>query len=190
MLLNLDEFREQHFYQRATEFLNTWRTDYRFHDQSVFNFLLHQQIDELPEYWNRASWRFDAQQHNDLACVLHYTASAPWLGGPSGPAQVLFEQFAAQAGLPMNRQTADFKTSRRQQLLRNLIAPFRAVGFPIVSLFYKIAGQQQKSAAYQKAGRYWRDYIIDAPQRRRLHQRRAEEIQRMIFKRDVSRSRA
>ena len=45
------------------------------------NFLLHGHIEELPEYWNRPSWRFDAQQDNDLDCVLHYTTRAPWLGG-------------------------------------------------------------------------------------------------------------
>jgi lipopolysaccharide biosynthesis glycosyltransferase len=58
MLMNLDELRNQHFSQRAIEFLNTWRGRYRFHDQSAINFLLHGQIDALPECWNRASWRF------------------------------------------------------------------------------------------------------------------------------------
>lgn len=186
MLMNLDQFREQHFSQSATEFLNTWPNDYRFHDQSVFNFLLHEQIDELPEYWNRASWRFDTQQNNDLDCVLHFTASAPWLGGTRGPAQLLFERFAAEAGLPVNRQIPDFKRSRRQQVLRKLIAPFRAVAFLLFSLFYKAAGQQQKSVAYKKAGRYWLDYIVDTPRRLRLHHRRTEEIQRMSFKPAVS----
>src|SRR6266478_1896874 len=72
MLMNLAELRKQHFFERAIEFLNAWRANYRFWDQSAINFLLHGQIDELPEYWNRASWRFDAQQNNDLDCVLHY----------------------------------------------------------------------------------------------------------------------
>ena len=81
MLMNLDELRRQHFFERAVEFLNMWKANYRFWDQSAINFLLHGQIDELPEYWNRASWRFDAQQNNDLDCVLHYTtfgAVARW----------------------------------------------------------------------------------------------------------------
>src|SRR6266542_2565415 len=55
MLMNLDELRKQHFFERAVEFLNTWRPAYRFWDQSVINFLLHGQIHELPEYWNRRS---------------------------------------------------------------------------------------------------------------------------------------
>src|SRR5438034_7921255 len=148
MLMNLDALRRQNFLQRSIEFLNSWSGKYRFWDQSAINFLLHGQIDELPEYWNRASWRFDAQQNNDLDCVLHYTTSAPWLGGTRGPAQVLFERFAAEAGLPVNRQIADFKKSRRQQLFRNALAPFRALGFPLVSLFYKIAGEKKKCAAY------------------------------------------
>jgi lipopolysaccharide biosynthesis glycosyltransferase len=179
MLMNLDELRKQHFFERAVEFLNTWRPAYRFWDQSAINFLLHDQIHELPEYWNRASWRFDAQQNNDLNCVLHYTTSAPWLGGRRGPAQVLFERFAIDAGLPVNRQAAHFKKKQRQQFFRNALAPFRVLIFTMFSCFYRIAGQNAKSAAYQKAARYWFDYIRKAPTRRRLHRRRVQEITRM-----------
>ena len=109
MLMNLDELRRQHFLESAVDFLNRWSGKYRFWDQSVINFLLHGQIDDLPEHWNRASWRFDAQQNNDLDCVLHYTTSAPWLGGIPRPAQVLFERFAAEAGLPVNRRLSRFQ---------------------------------------------------------------------------------
>ena len=77
MPMNLDELRRQHFFERAVEFLNMWKANYRFHDQSAINFLLQGQIEELPEYWNRASWRFDEQDDNSLDCVLHYTRSAP-----------------------------------------------------------------------------------------------------------------
>src|SRR5947209_8417815 len=174
MLMDLDELRKQHFFPCAVEFLNTRRPDYRFWDQSAINFLLYGQIQALPECWNRASWRFDAQQNNDLDCVLHYTTSAPWLGGTRGPAQVLFERFAVDAGLPVNRQTEDFKKSRRQQFFRNALAPFRALGFPLVSLFYKIAGRKEKCAAYQKSARYWLRYILNAPRRLRLYSKRAE----------------
>ena len=62
MLMNLDELRKQGFFERAVEFLNVWKVAYRFHDQSAMNFLLHGHIEELPEYWNRASWRFDQQE--------------------------------------------------------------------------------------------------------------------------------
>ena len=182
MVMNLEELRKRRFFERAVEFLHMWRADYRFHDQSAINFLLHGQIEELPEYWNRASWRFDAQQNNDLDCVLHYTTSAPWLGGTRGPAQALFERFAVDAGLPVNRQTAAFKKSRRQQFLRNALAPFRALAFPLVSLFYRIAGEKEKCAAYEKAARYWFHYIFNAPRRHRLHHRRTEQIEDMKFK--------
>jgi hypothetical protein len=182
MLMNLDALREQHFFQRSIEFLNTWSGKYRFWDQSAINFLLHGQIDELPEHWNRASWRFDEQDDNDLDCVLHYTRSAPWLCGIPGPAQVLFERFAADAGSAVNRQIAAFKKSRRQQFFRNVLAPFRALAFPVVSLFYKIARQKEKCAGYQKAARYWLHYILNAPRRRRLHRQRNQEISRMKFK--------
>jgi lipopolysaccharide biosynthesis glycosyltransferase len=181
MLMNLDALREQHFFLRSIEFLNRWSGNYRFWDQSAINFLLHGQIQALPEYWNRASWRFDVQQNNDLDCVLHYTASAPWLGGTRGPAQVLFERLAVDAGLPINRQAADFKKKRRQELFRNALAPFRALAFPLVSLFYKIAGQNEKHAAYRKSARYWFYFIFNAPRRRRLHRQRNQEISRMKF---------
>src|SRR5437867_2322088 len=180
MLMNLDELRKQHFLERAVEFLNR-KSAYRFWDQSAINFLLYGQIHALPECWNRASWCFDAQQNNDLDCVLHYTTSAPWLGGTRGSAQVLFERLAMDAGLPVNRQAADFKRKRRQELFRNALAPFRALAFPLLSLFYKIAGQNEKCAAYQKSARYWLYYIFNAPRRRRLHRQRNQEISRMKF---------
>src|SRR6266436_1067231 len=117
MLMNLDALRKQDFFERAVEFLNR-KSAYRFWDQSAINFLLYGQIDEFPEYWNRASWRFDAQQNNALDCVLHFTASAPWLGGTFGPAQVLFERFAAEADWRINRQFSDFKRSARRHCWR------------------------------------------------------------------------
>ena len=188
MLMNLDALRRQQFFESSVEFLNNWSGKYRFWDQSAANFLLHGQIDELPKYWNRASWQFDAQQNNDLDCVLHYTGLVPWLGGTPGPAQALFERFAAEVGLPVNRQTAAFKKSRRQHFFRTALAPVRALTFSLVSLFYKIARQKEKCAAYQRAAHYWLYYTLNAPFRRRLYHRRAEQIQRMKFKFDASKS--
>jgi lipopolysaccharide biosynthesis glycosyltransferase len=181
MLMNLDELRRHDFFQRAVEFLSSWRTQYRFHDQSAINFLLHPHIEALPEYWNRPAWRFDAQQNNDLNCVLHYTTSIPWLGGIPGPAQILFERFAEEAGVRFNRHSSDFKRSARRNFWRNALAPLRALIFPIASLLYKIAGRREKSAAYKKVGRYWLDYICNAPSRRRLHRQRSREISKMKF---------
>jgi hypothetical protein len=180
MLMNLDELRKQHFFERAVEFLNR-KSAYRFWDQSAINFLLHGQIDELPEYWNRASWQFDAQQTNDLDCVLHYTGLVPWLGGTPGPAQSLFERFAEEAGLRLNRHSSDFKKSARRNFWRNALAPLRALTFPIASLLCKIAGRREKSAAYKKVAGYWFDYIRNAPIRRRVHRQRSQEIIRMKF---------
>jgi lipopolysaccharide biosynthesis glycosyltransferase len=175
MLMNLDELRRQDFFESAIDFLNRWSGKYRFWDQSAINFLLHRQIDELPECWNRPSWRFDAQQNNDLGCVLHYTTSAPWLGGRAGPAQVLFERFAAEVELPVSR------SSPFQGLWRSAVAPLRALAFPLAALCYRLLGKNDKSAAYQKVGRYWRDYVRNAPRRRRLYRQRNEEIGRMKF---------
>jgi len=89
--------------------LNRWSGKYRFWDQSAINFSLHREIDDLPEHWNRASWRFDAQQNNDLDCVLHYTTSARGLVEHALRGQVLFERFAVDAGLPVTRRSADFR---------------------------------------------------------------------------------
>jgi lipopolysaccharide biosynthesis glycosyltransferase len=181
MLMNLDALREENFSAKALEFFKEWKGHYRFWDQSALNFLLHGRIEKLPECWNRPSWRFDKQENNSLDCILHYTTSAPWLGGTAGPAQALFERFAADAGVPVNRQGAAFKKSRRQQLFRNALAPFRALAYPLVSLLYKLTGQKKKYTAYQKAAHYWWGYILSAPRRRRLHHRRSEQIQNMKF---------
>jgi len=176
MLMNLDELRRQHFFESAVDFLNRWGGKYRFWDQSAINFLFHRQIDDLPEHWNRASWRFDAQQNNDLDCVLHYTTSAPWLGGRPRPAQVLFERFAVEAGLPVKG-----RSSPLQGLGRNAMAPLRALAFPVAALCYRLVGKNDKSAAYQKVACYWLDYLRNAPRRRRLYRQRKEEICRMKF---------
>ncbi len=181
MLMDLNGLRKQDFFQRAVEFLNSWTRHYRFWDQSAINFLLHGQIDTLPEYWNRASWQFDAQQDNDLDCVLHYTTCAPWLGGARTPSQVLFERFAEEAALPVNRQSSGFKRSVQRNFWRNALAPLRALAFPIVSFLYRIAGKKEKSAAYNKVARYWLDYIRNTPIRRQLHRRRSQEIIKMKF---------
>jgi len=180
MLMNLDELRKQHFLERAVEFLNS-KSAYRFWDQSAINFLLYGQIHALPECWNRASWCFDAQQNNDLDCVIHYTTSAPWLVETAGPAQVLFERFAAEVGLPVNRRSPLFRKSMRQRFWRTAIAPLRALAFPIASLCYRLIGKTDKSAAYGKVARYWLDYIYNTPSRRRLRRQRSREISTMKF---------
>jgi lipopolysaccharide biosynthesis glycosyltransferase len=181
MLMNLEGLRKHDFLQRSVQFLSSWTRQYQFWDQSAINFLLHGQINTLPEYWNRASWRFDAQQDNDLGCVLHYTTSAPWLGGARTPSQVLFETFAEEAVLPVNRQSSEFKRSVRRNFWRNALAPLRALAFPIGSFLYGIAGKKEKSAAYKKVARYWLDYIRNTPIRWRLHRRRSQEIIKMQF---------
>jgi lipopolysaccharide biosynthesis glycosyltransferase len=181
MRLDLNELRKQNFTQQSLDFFKRWEGHYRFHEQSAINFLLHDRIAELPEHWNRASWRFDEQENNDLHCVLHYTCSAPWLVETSGPAQVLFERFAAEAGLSVNRRSPLFRTSARHRFWRNAIAPLRALAFPIASLWYRLIGKTDKSAAYAKVARYWLDYICSAPTRRRLHHQRSQEIRSMKF---------
>jgi hypothetical protein len=91
----------------------------------------------------------------------------------------LFERFAEEAALPVNRQSSGFKRSVRRNFWRNALAPLRALAFPIGSFLYGIAGKKEKSAAYKKVARYWLDYIRNAPTRWRLHRRRSQEIIKM-----------
>ena len=182
MLMNLNELRRGHFFQRAVEFLNNWSGKYRFHDQSAINFLLHGRIQPLTTEWNWPAWRFDAQENNNLNCVLHYTTSAPWRGGTRTPSEVLFERFATYAGLPTDRRGADFQKLQRRQFFRKALAPLRAFGFLLISFLYRVAGQKEKSGGYKKAGKYWFYYMLNAPRRRRLQRARAAEIQAMKFK--------
>jgi lipopolysaccharide biosynthesis glycosyltransferase len=181
MLMDLDGLRKEEFFGRALEFLSCRAGDYRFWDQSAINFLLRGQIDELPEYWNRPSWRFDLQENNDLSCVLHYTTRAPWFGGSQTPSQVLFEKFAEEAALPVDRESSEFKKSIRRNFWHNALAPLRALAFPICSFVYGIIGKKEKSADYKKVARYWSDYIRNVPTRRQLHRRRSQEIIKMKF---------
>jgi len=181
MLIDLDELRKENFLEHSLEFLEIWSGRYRFWDQSAINFLLHDRIDALPEYWNRASWQFDEQGNNDLDCLLHYTSSAPWLREIPGPAQALFEQFARQAGLAVNRRTQEFRRSQHHWFWRSALAPVRAAAFSLASILYKISGHWKKAADYQNAARYWLDYVRNAPSRRRIHRRRIAEIQNMKF---------
>jgi lipopolysaccharide biosynthesis glycosyltransferase len=176
MLMNLEELRREHFVESAVEFLNRWSGKYRFHDQSAINFLLHEHIEELPEHWNRASWRFDTQLNNDLNCVLHYTSSAPWICGRPTPAQVLFERFASEVGLPVNCQRTCF-----QEFRRGAAASLRALAFPVASLCYRLSGNKDKAADYHKFARYWLDYVCSTPARRRLYRQRRDEIGRIQF---------
>jgi lipopolysaccharide biosynthesis glycosyltransferase len=181
LLMDLDKLRTENFTHKAFEFLRIWKGKHRFHDQSVINFLLQGRIETLPECWNRAAWRFDEQLDNNLSCVLHYTSSAPWLRETPGPAQVLFERFAVDVGLPVNRQSFAFRKSARRRSWQNGLVPLRALAFPLASLLYRIAGKEEKSAAYQKVARYWFNYVRNAPTRRRLHRQRSREISEMKF---------
>ncbi len=181
VLMDLDKLRALNFTERAFEFCRIWKGKHRFNDQSAINFVLHHQIDELPEHWNRASWRFDEQDDNDLGCVLHYTNSAPWIGATPGPAQELFDRFAAEVSLPIDRGTDDFKRSRRQRLCRSALAPFRALAFPAASLFSGMVGRRDKATAYKNAARYWADYVRNASRRHRIYRRRAAQIRQTKF---------
>jgi lipopolysaccharide biosynthesis glycosyltransferase len=181
MLMNLSQLKNENFTERSLDFLEAQSGQYRFHDQSAINFLLHRRIAGLPQHWNRAFWCFDEQENNNLDCVLHYTGSVPWLGGIPGPAQVLFERFAAEMGLPINRSSPPFRKAVRRRLWRNGFALLRALAFPLASSLYRLAGKKEKAAGYQRAARYWFDYIRNMPGRRQLHRRRSHEISRMKF---------
>jgi hypothetical protein len=83
--------------------------------------------------------------------------------------------------LPVNRQSSEFKRSVRRNFWRNALAPLRALAFPIGSFLYGIAGNKEKSAAYNKVARYWLDDIRNTPSRWQLYRRRTQEIIKMKF---------
>ena len=55
--------------------------------------------------------------------------SAPWLGGTRGPAQVLFERFAVDAGLPVNRQIVGFQKIAAPTILSQCACTFSSARF-------------------------------------------------------------
>ena len=179
MLMNLDELRKQDFFERAVEFLNR-KSAYRFWDQSAINFLLYGQIDELPEYWNRASWRFDAQQNNDLNCVLHYTAQRR--GSVERRVQLRSCLNDLQrGGLACQSAVARFQKSARQIFWQMRSHRLRALSFPIRIVVLQNWGQKAQVSCLSEIARYWFDYILNAPRPATAPSRRSEEIQRMKF---------
>lgn len=181
VLMDLQELRKDGFAQRTLEFLRDWHGKYRFHDQSALNYCYAGRIAALPEHWNRPSWVFDSQADNNLDCLLHFTNFVPWFGGRPGPAQTVFEKFAAEAGLPVNRWSPGFRRTRFKWLLRNALSPARALGFPVVAALYQIAGNHEKASAYREAGRYWQEFIRGSVRRVRRHRERGRRIQGMRF---------
>ena len=181
MLMNLDELRKQHFFERAVEFLNIGSrlTDFGINRLSIFS-----STDRSTSYPNTGIERPGALMRSRImiwtACFTTRLRRRG-LVETAGPAQVLFERFAAEAGLPVNRRSPQFRKSVRQRFWRNAIAPLRALAFPIMSLCYRLIGKKDKSAAYEKVARYWLDYICNTPSRRRLHRQRSQEISRMKF---------
>ena len=130
------------------------------------NFLLHEHIEELPEYSNRQSWRFDVQQDDGPNCVLHYTRRAPWLGGSRTPSQVLFEKFCGRGGLA--RQPAVIRVEKigSAKFLAECARAIAGTCFSNWSFLYGIAGAVD--CLQQKSHIYWLIYIRNTPTRRQL----------------------
>jgi lipopolysaccharide biosynthesis glycosyltransferase len=177
LLMDLEELRREDLLHSALDFLRTWRGQHRFHDQTAINFLFSGRIQTLASCWNWGAWQFDAQDDNKLDCLLHFTSAAPWLGGKPGPAQAVFETFAAEAGMSVERNSVEFRRNRRKWLIRNALSPVRLLGFPLLSFVHGMRGNREKAVAYRGAARYWLDYILDAPGRRRRYQARRSMIQ-------------
>jgi hypothetical protein len=162
-------------------FLSEWKGKYRFHDQSALNFCCARRIATLPGHWNRPSWVFDTQADNNLECLLHFTNFVPWRGGRPGPAQAVFEKFAAEAGLPVNRWSRDFRKTRLKWLLRNAVSPARALGFPAAAALCRLAGEEKKASEYLKAGHYWQKHILGSVSRVKRHRERGRLIEATRF---------
>lgn len=190
LLMDLEQLRREDLLRNALEFLRTWKGKHRFHDQTAINFLYSGRIQTLAPCWNWGAWQFDAQDDNKLDCLLHFTSSAPWLGGKPGPAQVVFETFAAEVGLAVDRNSVEFRRNRRKWLLRNALSPVRLLGFPLLSFVHGIRGDSEKALAYRGAARYWLEFILNAPGRNRRYHARQSMIQQSRMVPDPSLFRA
>ncbi|NEQ81397.1 MAG: glycosyltransferase family 8 protein, partial [Moorea sp. SIO2I5] len=181
MLMNLDTLRALDFIANSLAFLKDWVGFYRFHDQSAINFLFNDKIQKLPDHWNYPSWKFNQQADNAFNKIIHFTSTLPWLEAGSDPAQVLFEEYAMQLGLILDRSTPSYRKSQRQQVWQNMIAPLRAIAYPLVALGCKLLGKANQAQGYAQAGSYWRNYILTAASRQRLFNQRVEQIRSIKF---------
>ena len=76
---------------------------------------------------------------------------------PRGPAQVLFERFAVELGLPVDRQIVGFQKIAAPTILSQCDCPIASACFSDrVVVSTAIAGKKRNRAAYQKVARYWR----------------------------------
>ncbi|NEQ81549.1 MAG: hypothetical protein F6K26_15225 [Moorea sp. SIO2I5] len=86
-----------------------------------------------------------------------------------------------QLGLILDRSTPSYRKSQRQQVWQNMIAPLRAIAYPLVALGCKLLGKANRAQGYAQAGSYWRNYILTAPSRHRLFGQRVEQIRSIKF---------
>lgn len=176
ILINIDYLRSFKFVEKSLIFLKDWFSYYRFHDQSAINFLLNGKIQSLPEAWNFPSWKFNDQVDNSLDKIIHFTNAVPWLEVVPGPAQVLFEEYAAQLGIIIDKSQPTYWKYHLRHFWQNIIAPMRAVFYPILALGYQLLGNKEKASSYIRTGKFWQNYILKIPYYQRLYNQRISEI--------------
>ena len=181
LLMNLDGLREWGFTSNTLKFLKEWGSKCRFWDQSAINYCCAGRIRTLPEVWNYPSWQFDSNVETCLRCLLHFTGSVPWFGGYPGPAQALYERFADEVRQPVEKQSVRFWMTRLKWINRSVLAPLRAVGYPVAAVLCRILKNHSKALEYGIAADYWIRYLAQFPARRRSHRKRILAIKTMCF---------
>jgi lipopolysaccharide biosynthesis glycosyltransferase len=179
ILMNIDKLRCFKFVEKSLIFLRDWVGEYRFWDQSAINFLLNGKIQSLPEEWNFPSWKFNDQIDNSLDNIIHFTNSVPWLEVNPGPAQVLFEEYAAKLGIITDKSQQTYRQSQLRHFWQSTIAPIRAICYPILALSYQFLGKKEKASCYIKTGQFWQNYILKTPYYQRLYRQRIPEIRNL-----------
>lgn len=180
LMMDLDRLRQMDFLNQALSFLNTQKGEHLFHDQSAINFLLHGRILRIDSSWNLASWQFDEQTDNTLECILHYTASAPWLTSSTRPSQTVFDHVAQSIGLEIENSLALKKEGDRVKAKKLVLAPIRSAVHTILSTSYRIIGRSQLAKQHQQTSRYWTKYLLTYISREQQGRRRISQLDQSL----------
>ncbi|WP_437191427.1 glycosyltransferase family 8 protein [Planctomicrobium sp. SH527] len=180
LLMDLDRLRQMDFLNQAMNFLNTHKGEHIFHDQSAINFLLHGQILKIDSSWNLASWQFDEQTDNSLECILHYTASAPWLTSSTRPSQTVFDHVAQSIGLSTENASTLKKQGNRVKAKKLALAPIRSVVHSVLSTTYKLTGRSLLAKQHQQTSHYWSKYLLTYAAREKLGRQRISKLEQSL----------
>lgn len=77
LVLDLNRWREKHYFQQALAALTTHSKQALYYDQTALNYILRDDVGPLPESWNKCV--FSAHDFDGRPCNIHLTGEKPWL---------------------------------------------------------------------------------------------------------------